>query len=64
MSGDLQVATGLQSPAELQAEPMGAGGPGAPHSHHGGAPPPAAMPPPGDGIDQDLQARLDNLRKQ
>lgn len=39
-----------------QAEAMGAGGGGG-----GGG---TAAGPPGDGIDQDLQARLDNLRKQ
>ena len=63
--------------AEQHAEPMGAGlgagggaGPGAGHGPGPGAPPPpggsgggGGAPVAGDGIDQDLQARLDNLRK-
>jgi len=51
-----QVAN-AQAAEPQQAEAMGAGAGGGGGASHG---PP---PPPGDGIDQDLQARLNNLRK-
>lgn len=52
----VQVAS-AQAAEPQQAEAMGAGAAGG----SGGAS--HAPAPPGDGIDQDLQARLDNLRK-
>ncbi len=54
--GGVQVAS-AQAAEPQQAEAMGAGAAGGSGgASHGPA-------PPGDGIDQDLQARLDNLRK-
>lgn len=51
----MQVAN-AQAVEPQQAEAMGAAAGGGGGASHG-------PPPPGDGIDQDLQARLNNLRK-
>ena len=65
-----QQAVAAEETARTPAEAMGmganGGGDGPPRPPHGGPPPPpggGGMPEPGSGIDDDLQARLNNLRK-